>query len=492
MIHEGPSRPSYPRGPDHDYEQERIDFCEDPNAPTPEETAEMGYPQFMNISAHATGVVCMHPGTTWFRDPRPKPITIRSRRAILAELLTEHGSLNAFHRAFIARVADDPDLPKEEASSGSVPPPVVEEEEKHETRPGFPQFGRLPAELRQMIWSAALPSRQLLLSVQSIHYRRGFAVQDHVPMPEPVIASVCKEARQVVFREGKKIALYLPNDEDSSLWKPYVLGLFLQGRDSLGIYLDEYQYPIYDPPPAGFEPGMFDPSTGAHLYTVGTLHGLQSSAVVVQWRARPRYTTTSRWWGSDWDTGRFGWEQLRDFAPALTVVYVDMRGYPHQVLTHMRNKEEQQPTSPSAHEQVLSTMYAAQFVVDLYDDQRLAEVLSLDRLEEDRRPRYAIHGSERNGNHPCIGCQRRQWERRGKALAEAAWLHVWEDELDEMERREVFDPEINGAHDEPYNQAHPWVTEKLAKAPVFRPVASFKLYAYQLRNRDEELDWTGQ
>ncbi|KAK2031736.1 hypothetical protein LX32DRAFT_257167 [Colletotrichum zoysiae] len=62
--------------------------------------------------------------------------------------------------------------------------------------PSFPQFRRLPPELRHRIWSLVIPTRVLRLS------RRAGKKHATPPMSPPAIAGACREARAVATRSG--------------------------------------------------------------------------------------------------------------------------------------------------------------------------------------------------------------------------------------------------------------------------------------------------
>lgn len=79
--------------------------------------------------------------------------------------------------------------------------------------PGFPQFPRLPLELRHHIWKMCIPRRKL-------HVFNGLnRVNSKIPrsmklgLPPPVISKVCRESRAVAtFRGGMFRLAYSPDD----------------------------------------------------------------------------------------------------------------------------------------------------------------------------------------------------------------------------------------------------------------------------------------
>lgn len=65
----------------------------------------------------------------------------------------------------------------------------------------FPQFKRLPPEIRAMIWDFAIPSRILGLT-------KGCSVYYFEPgLSPPSVAHVCHEARSIAFRRGRLVSI---------------------------------------------------------------------------------------------------------------------------------------------------------------------------------------------------------------------------------------------------------------------------------------------
>ncbi|GJC83094.1 hypothetical protein ColLi_05932 [Colletotrichum liriopes] len=67
--------------------------------------------------------------------------------------------------------------------------------------PYFPQFRRLPPEIRQRVWSLAIPTRILRPS------RRNSKNHDILLMRPPAIAGACREARAIATRNGRIVPL---------------------------------------------------------------------------------------------------------------------------------------------------------------------------------------------------------------------------------------------------------------------------------------------
>lgn len=73
---------------------------------------------------------------------------------------------------------------------------------------GFPQFARLPPELREMVWALAMPRR---VHAVACHFR-GW-LRKHGP---PALAHACRESRRVACRTGRQAAFH--EVYDSGQW----------------------------------------------------------------------------------------------------------------------------------------------------------------------------------------------------------------------------------------------------------------------------------
>ncbi|KAL4951457.1 hypothetical protein BDW69DRAFT_186358 [Aspergillus filifer] len=130
---------------------------------------------------------------------------------------------------------------------------------------------------------------------------------------------------------------------------------------------------------------------------------------------------------------------------------------------------EKSKSIPDADEEAVDVM------VDLFDDQRMAELCSLSshpshknpENPEDSLPKGSF--SADSDSKECINCERQYWHADAKADVQRFWLYLHADELEESEMRDVFPAE------DCYNPDHPWVVNKLAKAPEFRPAVVFTL-----------------
>lgn len=104
-------------------------------------------------------------------------------------------------------------------------------------------------------------------------------------------------------------------------------------------------------------------------------------------------------------------------------------------------------------------------LVDLYDDNRLREVLSLD--EGNTLPDAPRWSQSRYGVAPCIECQRIQWEQRGRKLIETMWLMLCHSNTTMVSNKEAMEMWPLGLHHP--DKEHPAAKRLLAEAPEFRP-----------------------
>jgi len=148
--------------------------------------------------------VCIHPASSLFTDPRPPHLRepLRTRRAILWELLNEYTAMNKYHQDCLHHLVDshlDPLVGTGTRDLSVVLPEV-------QVQRTFPNFTRLPAELRSRIWLEALPTGRVL-NLGMVH--KG------LQLPVPQIAFTCREAYEVIMHIGVRISF----NRGSSRWR---------------------------------------------------------------------------------------------------------------------------------------------------------------------------------------------------------------------------------------------------------------------------------
>ncbi|OAA34617.1 hypothetical protein NOR_08375 [Metarhizium rileyi] len=161
----------------------------------------------------------------------------------------------------------------------------------------FPQFNRLPFEIRSLVWEASLPARRLF------HVRESITVYPekgppslkrfvyHIPHRHPVATRVCRESRAAALRRG----FFFPKCPD--VW-------FNPDRDML--YIDRNQR------------RFIRSNRGEPAYTVRGLE--QVKHVGVEWRAwfrdipayQPEKSMQERW--------QYALRSLRFYMPNLQTI----------------------------------------------------------------------------------------------------------------------------------------------------------------------------
>ncbi|UNI24966.1 hypothetical protein JDV02_010679 [Purpureocillium takamizusanense] len=553
--------------------------------------------------AACSGKQCPHPANVWFRDARREPERGGQRQGqgqqqhhphqrrksnnntiVLRELITELApdvptAWSVVERCDEEGCKDDGDSPKEEnepSSSSSSSPST------------FPQFHRLPAELQELIWRAAVPRRWVHYALPS---SGGFAPDGgagmrYPPLPVPQVASVCRAARHVVlggganvlFRRDRPAGTPTTEEEEgegpannmdnptitspspspsssiagSTATRQYgdVAAGFIHEHDLLYVTQEpqpqpqpqpqqhhhhhhHHHYHHHNPGPGGrgggnggsgnsssnterqpaaaAAPMMQDGHGGVTTATwtadkaLGVIQTAESIAVCWQ-------DPCSLFLGPNSPNDRFGHRQLARWSflkgcAALRTLFVNFRDQPVTLQVPVRASRHHHhlttspppPASsspPPSHliprDSSTSTSWTdALNLVRLYDDDRLAQLTrletsptrtSLPRYHYDagRRTRRSRDGNGGNGGsggggtttHPgrCLNCERVQWERHHRPAVERFWLQLWADgELGEAEREAAFPSRTT------YDASHPWVRDKMERAPEFVPVVAVRI-----------------
>ncbi|KAK5998821.1 hypothetical protein PT974_01204 [Cladobotryum mycophilum] len=108
---------------------------------------------------------------------------------------------------------------------------------QHQPTGQFPQFRRLPPEIRQMIWDLALPCRKLRPTRFFKFWSEDLECQSFAP---PTVAHACREARRVARRNG---GLYCQNTTYANSWTWFdgsrdILDLSIFFRRAKRLYSD--------------------------------------------------------------------------------------------------------------------------------------------------------------------------------------------------------------------------------------------------------------
>lgn len=415
--------------------------------------------------------ICPHPVSSWFSDPRPNPPPLRARKTLLTEIFRENTTFNDHIRSVINDYyhVDDPELLNREHAAESEKP-----------APTFHQFSLLPLEIREAIWEHAIPSRTL--DVREVRNDRRYTCISSAVLPIPTIAFVCREAHAVVMRLGTRLQLAsLPVSGKRIRRSP--IGFFIKGKD-IPLFLPdpksalESRDKIY---PLATERPSDDMSVTE--VTVSTLvPAMECSVVAVNWSPPMRRPNMRDYPGctlpKHWEVVKKAYKAL---GSKLRVLYIYYR--PRYIEISLAAPPES-PTISSR--QPVWCDVEVQLLVDLYDDQRLAELNSLETVLEDRGrtgPRCE-NISARNPGLCLDTCERANWEKHTEPAIRCQWLQLFEDELDDDTYRAVF-PSYAPLG---YDPDHPWAREKLDNAPEFRPAVLVHLSPAPPISRDTAAD----
>ncbi|KAI8960639.1 hypothetical protein F5Y11DRAFT_329001 [Daldinia sp. FL1419] len=98
----------------------------------------------------------------------------------------------------------------------------------------FPQFPRLPTEIRRLIWVHALPRGRIQLFAKNVPW-------ENWRLLPPVIAHVCRESREVAVNHSVVRGFPTAEDIHTTTW-------FIGSRDLLELH-SGYPYPLSNPEP---------------------------------------------------------------------------------------------------------------------------------------------------------------------------------------------------------------------------------------------------
>ncbi|KAK4159692.1 hypothetical protein QBC43DRAFT_123197 [Cladorrhinum sp. PSN259] len=457
----------------------------DPDDPTLEECRTL-----LGCTWLKPGKQCPHPANTWFRDTRASPPPLPPPKDILEDILRNHAIFSPRHQAIIAHYKEPPSPSNSHDNNNN--------DDDHDA-PKFHLFSLLPTELREQIWKLAIPRRTL--DVREVYHRGEYMGIRSVKLPVPRIASVCREARDLVMRLGSRLALSL---ENRGVATNVPAGFFVKGRDVV-LYLAD-QYPPSYLNVVGLDQNQLDGVVVAEGAQIVKL--MRCEAAAVNWAGERkllvltgehRNPVTQYLPGSSAQggAGRTGW--LSSWAGLkaaeskdLKTVFVFFKSRYIEVSLFIGKAFSDDDRNPASELRGGGYATEIQLLVDLYDDSRLAELSSLESLyigerKEADRPRYAAPEARNPGL--CLNCERVQWERYVKPLVVRQWLQLYEDELDEGDLAAAFAV----GTDRPFDPDNHWVKEKLRDMPEFRPAILIHLQlAEEMRLREEEnSEWAG-
>lgn len=341
----------------------------------------------------------------------------------------------------------------------------------------FPLFSRLPHELQDRIWSEALPT------CRYINYSSPLS-SDHKnwPMPVPQLARVCRTARDAVMRRGQHVVFHKETRYDwlEGYNDPFSLRLgrdekagFLMKSDSL--YLSRYPHLVTRNVAQVVGEWPIIGKIKTWRWTVETAQDAirNASSLYVHWENMNLGFAEPVEPESEHRMSRaMQWELLKE-CTNLQTLYVDFRESV-EVKAALRMPREGQDEELHSRDGGGAVARIEQ-LVDLFDDERLSELRSLQTVptRNSERDNFLLaRGSFRPTR--CVKCEREQWHLYDKTLAERIWLSLHSEELSPEEMPLVF-PE-----DRTYNKTHPWVIEKMEKMPKIVPVLRVKISFYPI------------
>lgn len=119
-------------------------------------------------------------------------------------------------------------------------------------------------------------------------------------------------------------------------------------------------------------------------------------------------------------------------------------------------------------------------VVDLYDDERLAEMMSVRDHLQTHLPETDVVGEATRLHHSrlCVLCQRRRWEAEYKDVVLKWWLAIYSSSAFALQERRVFGlpgiaREVFTPQEAPIDQEHWWVKNRMIWWPKIRPCIVF-------------------
>jgi hypothetical protein len=187
-------------------------------------------------------------------------------------------------------------------------------------------------------------------------------------------------------------------------------------------------------------------------------------------------------WEGNWTTDFFNFSHryyfLKEFTPDKTV-YVYWK--PSQVAESFKIFAPRDQCDTSVPLNLMQSNFSA--VVDLYNDERLAEMMSVrDHLQTHLSGTDVVGEAVRlHHSRLCVLCQRRRWETEYRNIVLKWWFAIFSTELLERDAgradhnlpqlglvREILAPQ-----EAPINQEHPWVRDWISRLPKIRPCIVF-------------------
>lgn len=327
----------------------------------------------------------------------------------------------------------------------------------------FHPFPRLPPELRHMIFQEAAEARILPMDCMTKFHHVYCEPTYILRRRMPVVASVSREARDAVKLLGRSDLRTGFRAQPSQLFQVgttpqnWVSNCgFLMGRDVV-----HYTFPF------DFSEVIEDSGTDAaavvhHPRKIPSVLGTTTVAVSLAGLPPLHYFNGGIW------NAMAKWSFLKDMK-SLETLYIVLSS---SSIIYERNTAKIIPKSICDYTGWDDNVSV---LVDIYDDQRLAEITSLDvpypvKLGPGRwfniRHRDAV--LEILGT--CLHCLRERWESEVKPRMEKMWVLLHVDDPGQQDFEEIVNQD-----DGKINRDHPWVRTKLDTMPQLRVFVDFNL-----------------
>jgi hypothetical protein len=424
--------------------------------PTFDELSELGYDSLL------PGKQCTHAVKDWFHGDK----TIRrSRDAIFREIIVT-SSIKASEKDRLTSSY----ISGEDSAVTAVPPPT------------FSKFRELPPELRIMICKEAARVPRLVNIASITGWPPAREVDSAPPMLKPAIANASQEL-QYETRRHHGGSFFTSFEHQPGDWAFFAepaeavvrLVGFIRPTDTLyyGV-LDSRAAPVADPPL---------PQPGRNICHPRDLARTVGSTSVAFWWSPEVFTfqwdLLNNWLDRDERNFVETWSFLRDI-PSLETLWISWIGTSPGCETYSRCGEDGiaiRCRTRAGDEGNFQCESRIRVVVPLFDDKRIAEVLSLDSHVWDcEKGFHTVHS--RLGRH-CLHCERTRFQETYRDLFPLLWVMLWIEELPPVERWKVMKSSRE------LNMENEWVRAKLASMPIIRPYVSFQLFP-QTDEADEE------
>lgn len=398
---------------------------------------------------HFSGKICGHPANCFFKNAASTPTVRRSRLVIWKELVVNSSAPwvcqnDLIHNAHGLGPETDPDQRLGHLSSAEI-------------SVAFPKFKEFPTDIRDLIIDLLPVPTPRVIDLHELISRSYMGIL--VVSPATQVTDDGDEALEVMkkFRETPGSSYWtleestpgIASSTSDVLRAP--LGL-VQPEDIL-LFNHGYQ-------DSRNNRGMEWSSYG-DILEEACESGLGMHKVAVSWGSWlvPRSLSTGTRGGSG-DDHRFmrAWSFLGRMRGLKTLYVLTAPGITIRV--PMARQYFGYPIGWPNNGPLI------QAVVDLYDDRRLAELLSLNRKSPGpNSPRWSV---QNHGVGPCINCQRAHWEEEYEMMAQQLWVVLHNGAVPGENRRDFL--------------SYPWVQRVLKRGPRIRPAILFNLVPYRLND----------